>query len=515
MKSNFDQFIQNTKKLVETANDRVNQWKDEVSQNPDWQQWQQQIQKMPAELSVNLEQWKLQIAESLKNLPANSITSNELIKDLTQRVQKEWLRAGDWLEESEWSHTLQRYSNAIQTLTTIYVRTQVFEYTDTSQENTPERVQKKFELHEKNAKELAELCKKQGGAWIKAAQFLSVQGEWLPEIYQKQLVILQDKAPPASWVEISTVLDAELGSDWEKIFQSIEKVPIATASIAQVHKAVLNDGTVIALKVQLPDAPKKIESDLKFFKLAARLFSLQSQGLSIEKVVNELSKSIMLELDYFHEAANLKCFHGSYPNEEWLFPELMPNLLTVRTLGMNFVEGSQLRVFLEEVPTAADSVLKILVKSFLRQIFITGLFHADPHPGNFFISPQGQLALLDFGAVGELTEKETRSYREVLTALILKQEFCFEQKLERAGFVVPEPEKLKSLLFQQQKDNTGKQVHLEQLSQLQYHLKIMRETNVEIPEHFVLLARVLVSIGGLLKQYKVKLAPMELAQMLM
>ena len=186
---------------------------------------------------------------------------------------------------------------------------------------------------------------------------------------------------------------------------------------------------------------------------------------------------------------------------------------------MSYVEGTPIRHFLKDVPSAADSVLKTLVSSFMRQIFISGLFHADPHPGNFFITPRGQIALLDFGAMGELSPTLTLAYQDVLTALLMRQQEGLINKMTRAGFVVKKPELLLELLFPKSRKGQDQERVTKKdkgpLNSLEHRLRIMREGGVELPDSFVLMARVLISLGGLMNQHHVKLKAQELVAILM
>ena len=312
-----------------------------------------------------------------------------------------------------------------------------------------------------------------------------------------------------SWEELEKQLFQCYGADWKLRFDDVDPVPLATASIAQVHRAKTRGGSLVALKIQLPDASEKIEADLLFFKRIAPLLQRWAEGWDLEQTVKELSLSIRQELDYYHEAANLTKFLALYEAEEWMFPVLLPDLLSREILAMSFVEGQPLRHFLAEVHSAAGPLLQVLVRSFIKQIFVTGLFHADPHPGNFFVTPQGKLALLDFGAVAQLTDSECGAYRNVLVALFNRQQSEFDSLLRKAGFDVPNGPLLLKLLFERDP------AEFAGLSQMETHMRIMRRAEVKIPDNFVLMGRVLISIGGLLKQYRVKVDLQELAIYLM
>lgn len=415
---------------------------------------------------------------------------------------------GYWEGFTDSFDTSGRYIEAFQTILTLVGRYQFFKLQASSLSEV-ERLERAEALHRQGAEELAALCKKLGGAWVKAAQFLSCHSGELPPIYSEILSELQDQAQPVEWEKVKTVLQEEFGDNWEQPFQTIDSIPLATASIGQVHKAQLRYGQTIALKIQLPGVQAIIQKDLKFFEVIAKLFNNQVEILDLEQVVRELSKSIEKELDYYNEAHNLTRFFSCYEHQQWEYPILNKELLTSRTLGMNFIDGMPIRQFLEETPSTAPAVLKELVHSFLKQIFRTGLFHADPHPGNFFVTPQGKIALLDFGAVGELSTKEVVAYRNVLTALLMEQTETIDQLMDEAGFETPYPEKLKTLLAQKRPEGYN------ELTKLQYYMEVMRQAEIKIPDNFVLMARVLIVIGGLLRQYKVKLDMTELAISLM
>ena len=423
-------------------------------------------------------------------------------QEMKERLSKSWKTLSERYENSG------RYFEAIQTIMKLAGRNQIFKL-HAALLDEPERALREQALHQQNAEELVALCKKQGGAWVKAAQFISCHAGGLPQVYSDVLAELQDQAKPIAWHQMEPVLQEEFGPQWQEQFQFFDKTPLATASIGQVHKAQLHYGPVVALKIQIPGVAELVKADLKFFATLAQIFNHQMDALDLEQIVRELSKSVLKELDYYHEASNLTRFFSCYQDQQWEYPLLVKELLTSRTLGMYFIEGMPIRQFLTDVPTAAESLLKELVHSFLKQIFMNGLFHADPHPGNFFVTPRGRIALLDFGAVAQLTPNETSHYREVLMALLLEQFDNIETLLQKAGFVSPHPHQLQQLLSQ------GKTGEFNDLTKMQYYLEVMRQAEVTIPDNFVLMARVLIVIGGLVRQHKVKLDLSAIALLLM
>ena len=198
---------------------------------------------------------------------------------------------------NQWYAHGSRYFDAGQALLSIAARTYAFQKIRLPVLEPHEIAEETQTLHQKNAAELAELCRRQGGAWIKAAQFLSCQGDWLPKTYVDQLAELQDQAPSVSWEELEKQLIQCYGADWKLRFDDVDPVPLATASIAQVHRAKTRGGSLVALKIQLPDAAEKIEADLLFFKRIAPLLQRWAEGWNVEQTVEELSRSIRQELD--------------------------------------------------------------------------------------------------------------------------------------------------------------------------------------------------------------------------
>ncbi len=496
-----DQIVKKSKQLFSGFLTKADQFAKDLSGETPSSTSEETSEKQPP--SSVWQQFDQQISEILTAFQSYSSKTPEMeLQAIKERFSESWEKISDTYENSG------RYFEAMQTIMKLVGRHQFFKFRFAAL-SPSERQQREQEMHQQNAEELVTLCKKQGGAWVKAAQFISCHGSGLPQVYSDRLAELQDQAESVAWDQMIPVLEEAFGANWQNQFESIDSVPLATASIGQVHKAQLSHGPEVALKIQIPGVSELIKADLKFFETAAQIFNRQIETLDLEQIVRELSKSMLQELDYYHEASNLTQFFSHYQNQQWEYPILVKELLTPRTLGMYFIEGIPIRQFLIEVPTAAESLLKELVQSFLKQIFMSGLFHADPHPGNFFVTPRGKIALLDFGAVAKLTTQETSGYREVLIALLLEQFEGINPLLQKAGFASPHPEKLKELLLQ------GKTGEYHDLTKIQYYLEVMRQAEVTIPDNFVLMARVLIVIGGLLRQHKIKVDLSELALTLM
>ncbi len=495
---NLDELMKESKKRAEEAVEKAQEWTERLPLDPSSEN-QNSGKNKNRSILQQMEQWVSQTLDSVQDLFPDT---SEFTKGLQQKFMDQW---------ELWQEILRDRERYLPVLPIIFRQVARYRKFKKQIENMTEEEQqaKADSFHKKNAQEIVKLCKKQGGAWIKAAQFISCRSDWLPQVYSDILASLQDQAPPASWEAIEQVLNQSLGAQWSQQFESLDHDPIATASIGQVHKGQLRYGPVVALKVQLPKVDQKIKADLRFFQALATLLNDQFEGFDLEQIVKELSKSIVSELDYYNEAGNLTQFFTQYHTQRWDYPILVQDLLTPTTLGMYFIEGKPIRQFLKEVPSAADAVLKELVRSFLKQIFKNRLFHADPHPGNFFVTAQGKIALLDFGAVGRLSEQQAEAYRNVVVALVTEQTDSIDELLADAGFKSPHPEKLRRLLAKERPPE------YQGLGRLQYYMEVLRQAKVKMPDNFVLMARVIIVLGGLLKQHNVSLSMMELAQYMM
>ncbi len=252
-----------------------------------------------------------------------------------------------------------------------------------------------------------------GATFIKLGQILSTRPDLLPEEYIQELSKLQDKIPPCPFSEIKRQIENELGERLENIFLEFEETPIASASIGQVHKAVLKDGRKVAVKVQKPGVEKQIREDLEIIGEIVEQVSGRveiARRIDIASFYDEFSYIIRGELDYIREARNAETFRENFKEDGDVYiPEVYWEFTTRKVLTMEYVEGIKIDD-VEELKKRGYSLRSIAGKGvdiFMRMIFRDGFFHGDPHPGNFFVREDGSIALLDFGMVG-IIDKVTR-----------------------------------------------------------------------------------------------------------
>ncbi|HWE88735.1 MAG TPA: AarF/UbiB family protein [Pseudonocardiaceae bacterium] len=249
-----------------------------------------------------------------------------------------------------------------------------------------------------------------GVAFVKLGQMLSTRRDLLPPTLIAELSKLQSRAEPAPWSEIEPAITAALGEPIDTVFRSVEPIPLAAASVGQVHQAWLLDGREVVVKVQRPAARRQITADLDIVvQLARRLDRVTGWGrsLGVRGLAEGFAESLREELDYSVEVENTRAVAATLRADDRIvvpdtYPELSgPTLLVMRKLdGVPIADAAELLAGFpdEQRHALANDILG----SVLRQIIVTGVFHADPHPGNLLISPDRTVGLLDFGAVGRL-----------------------------------------------------------------------------------------------------------------
>src|SRR3989344_383419 len=238
---------------------------------------------------------------------------------------------------------------------------------------------------------LRRTLEKLGPTFIKFGQLLSVRPDLIPKEYCKELERLQDNVPPFSYSEAKEIIKKELGKDIEHIFLNFEKNPIAAASISQVYKAALKDGTKVAVKVQRPDVRHIMETDIEIMEYIARLIENNVEGIRRYKplkIIKEFREWTEKELDFRLEARNAKRFYDNFKGSKTVsIPKVYDDFTTGKVLVLEFVEGVELHN-LKEIKKRKinfNEVIKNGFEAIMTQVFVHGIFHADPHPGNIIV----------------------------------------------------------------------------------------------------------------------------------
>ena len=258
------------------------------------------------------------------------------------------------------------------------------------------------------------------GPMMKVAQFLSTIPDALPPEYAAQLSELQSNAPPMGWAFVRRRMAGELGTDWEKKFAAFSKEAAAAASLGQVHKAKLPDGTDVACKLQYPDMPNIMEADLKQLKMAMSVYKRMDNAIIQDDIYVELAERLREELDYTREAAQMRLYHTMLADTPDVnVPEPVPALTTKRLLTMKWLTGVGMKTWLEGDPSqeARNALATALFRAWYIPFYRYGVIHGDPHLGNYQVNPEGGLNLLDYGSIRVFAPKFVTGVLELYAAV--------------------------------------------------------------------------------------------------
>jgi ubiquinone biosynthesis protein len=262
-----------------------------------------------------------------------------------------------------------------------------------------------------------------GTTFIKLGQILSTRADLLPPEYLVELTKLQDSAPPVAFEAIQQALVTELNQPVEELFAWFDPVPLAAASIGQVHAATLRDGTEVVVKIRRPGVVEQVNEDLEILKdlaaTASRHWSFADR-YDLSGLVEEFSQTLRSELDYIREGHNAEKFASNFAADPFIHvPRVFWTATTSRVLTLERIRGVKINDLegLDEQGTDRRWLAHYATNVLLKMVCEDGFFHADPHPGNFFIEPNGTIGLIDFGRVGVLDDKTQGLLAELLIAI--------------------------------------------------------------------------------------------------
>ncbi len=276
---------------------------------------------------------------------------------------------------------------------------------------------------EPQPEELASDLENLGATFIKLGQLLSTRGDLLPEPYLDALARLQDKVEPFSFEEVDAIVSSELGIRISKAFAEFDPEPLAAASLAQVHRAWMRDGRAVVVKVQRPGVREQIVNDLEALEEVASFIDAHTEIGKRYEFVNmlaDLRRSLLREIDFQREGNNLLRLGDSLRDfRRIVIPEPIDDFTTSRVLTMDYVSGKKITALsplrLMEVDGAKLS--EELFRAYLKQTLVDGFFHADPHPGNVFLTDDNRIALLDLGMVSNIGSTFQENYLRLLLAI--------------------------------------------------------------------------------------------------
>jgi predicted unusual protein kinase regulating ubiquinone biosynthesis (AarF/ABC1/UbiB family) len=275
--------------------------------------------------------------------------------------------------------------------------------------------------HRWSAEHIYALAVRNQGLLIKTCQFLSSRPDVVPDDYIDVLSSLQDEVPPEPFDVIRDVVEGELGRPLNAVFSSFEEEPVASASLAQVHRAVLRDGRVAAVKVQYPGIDRLVDGDLRNIRVLVTILGRLDRALDLSFIAEEMERMIPLELDFINEGHNAEAIAANFAGvEDVVVPRIYWEHTTRRVLTMEYVDGVKITDIEAMQSQGIDTaeVAKVLIVAFSEMLLSHGLFHADPHPGNLLVAPGPMLVLIDFGQVKRLGPQFRMLFGQMTRALV-------------------------------------------------------------------------------------------------
>jgi ubiquinone biosynthesis protein len=342
-----------------------------------------------------------------------------------------------------------------------------------------------------------------GPTFVKLGQLLSTRPDLLPVPYIEALSRLQDRVAPFSYAEVEQIVSDELGARVSKAFAAFDSVPIAAASLGQVHRAELRSGRVVAVKVQRPGIREGVLQDLEALGEIAELLDRHTElgkRHGFQAMLDEFRKSLLRELDYRQEARNLSTLAENLSElSAIMVPTPVEDYVTSRVLTMEFVQGRKVTSVgpLARIEVDGAQLADELCHAYLKQTLVDGFFHADPHPGNVFLTDDGRIALIDLGMVGQLSP----SMQEDLLKLILAMS---EGNGDDAGDLVvkigmpigePDPRAVRRHIAEMVMQFHGLRLRDIALGRLLFDVaRIAAENGLRMPSELTMLAKTLLNV---------------------
>lgn len=382
-----------------------------------------------------------------------------------------------------------------------------------------------FDAKEKDAKTTGErirlVLQELGPTFVKLGQIASTRPDLLPEEIIRELEKLQDQVPPFSFEEVRSIVQQELGGELDQIFRYFEDVPLAAASIGQVHRAILHSGEKVAIKIQRPNIANVIETDLEILQDLAVLAERRLEWAAryqIRDMVEELSRSLRAELDYTIEARNAEKISDQFRNDPNIYvPNVFWEYSTKKVLTMEYVEGVKLNE-IDQLKQKGYNVKRLaerLAKAVFQQIFVHGYFHGDPHPGNVLVLPGEVIAFIDFGMVGRLTPEMRYHFSSLVIALMRQSADGVIKSICQMGLV---PDDVDLAQLRDDIEQLREKYYRVPLSQISLGeavndlFRVAFRHSIRIPRDLTLLGKTLLTVEGVVEKLDPDFSILDIAE---
>ncbi len=352
---------------------------------------------------------------------------------------------------------------------------------------------------------LRELLDELGPTFVKFGQLLSTRPDIVPPDIIAELRSLQDDVRPFPFADVERVITAELGQPIARLFTEFDEQPLAAASIGQVHRALLPNGRQVVVKVQRPNAPRQIESDIQLLEQAARLVKERVRALDFidtREIVDEFARSIRQELDYRQEGRNAEAFRRNFAGHPHVaVPRTYWSYTSQRVLTLEYLDGVQLADLELDAWTIEQRrrLAYVIADTWLTMIFRHGFFHGDPHPANILVLSPERIGLVDFGLAGKLTDRDLSKLTRLFIDAAQENVEALPRRLADLGVRYPKEKEERFVaelhaVYSRYYGSTLKDIDPLQLIREAFGL--IYSMNLRLPSRFVLLDKAIATIGA-------------------
>ena len=352
---------------------------------------------------------------------------------------------------------------------------------------------------------LREMLDELGPTFVKFGQLLSTRPDVMPPDIVAELRRLQDDVTPIAFSEVRRVVEEEIGLTIEQAFLSFDETPLAAASIGQVHRATLPTGDAVVVKVQRPEAPRQVESDLQLMRSAAKVVRERVHALDFvdsEALVDEFARAIRQELDYNHEARNAETFRRNFGGSiEVAVPKVIWRYSSARVLTLEYLEGEQFADLDLESRSMEErrELAYRMTDAWMTMIFRHGFFHGDPHPANILLLDDGRIGLVDFGLAGRLTDEDMTNLTRLFIDAATENVDALPRRLAELGLRYPKEreDELKEAIEELFHRYYGSSVSdIDPIEVIREGLALIYSLNLRLPSRFVTLDKAIATLGA-------------------
>jgi len=352
---------------------------------------------------------------------------------------------------------------------------------------------------------LREMLDELGPTFVKFGQLLSTRPDVMPPDIVAELRSLQDDVTPIAFSEIRRVVEEDVGLTIEQAFLTFDEIPLAAASIGQVHRATLPTGDPVVVKVQRPEAPRQVESDLQLMRSAAKVVRERVRSLDFidaEALVEEFARAIRQELDYNHEARNAETFRRNFAGStEVVVPKVIWRYSSARVLTLEYLEGTQFADLDVESRSQEErrELAYRMTDAWMTMIFRHGFFHGDPHPANILLLEDGRIGLVDFGLAGRLTDEDMTNLTRLFIDAATENVDALPRRLAELGlrYPVDREDELKEAIEELYYRYYGSSVSdIDPLEVIREGLALIYSLNLRLPSRFVTLDKAIATLGA-------------------